>query len=394
MDSENLPVEWDREAKRRVLQALGGDERAVEEVLSHGAPPFSWKALPSVLAFPLPDEGHVSDWRGYAAEQRGDPFGFLQECFPQLRIPVQAGVSKTSAYAEAVRRGNPASHPLSGGPRLVHPEGFRMMVHEHPAGALPVIVTSSREDFEMLVHVLACRNEPVPVHPSLNGQFISGLINWQRVRRYERQWRRDHAPAGDLEWGREMARVSQVEKWRFYDRLVLLGVSPYSRVPARALGLDWDEARWQERSMALRLEHEFTHYTLLRLFGRTEQGLHDEIISDWAGITSAMGDFKASWLLTFLGLGQWPTIAEEGRLHVYSGSLSSDGLRLLGALLVEAALGLEALHRDHYDPSKRQIFLLALTQLCLETLAGKERRRTFSRALKKAERRLRMDRSR
>ena len=84
-------------------------------------------------------------------------------------------------------------------------------------------------------------------------------------------------------------------------RLILLGSAPYSNVPASDLGLDEDD--WLERSTALRLAHECTHYETLRLFGDMKNHALDEIMADTMGQLAAFGSFSAQRQRLFFGLG-------------------------------------------------------------------------------------------
>jgi hypothetical protein len=142
-------------------------------------------------------------------------------------------------------------------------------------------------------------------------------------------------------------------------------------VSAAELGLEWDAATWREKSAALRMEHEFTHYATKRLYGKMTLNVLDEIIADWAGMSSAMGDFRSAWFVRFLGLDDLPKAREDGRIHTYRQTLSDEAFRIL------APLTLQALHQAHYTSEQRPRFLLALTRLTLELLAADNRERFF-----------------
>jgi hypothetical protein len=340
-----------------VLRSLGADRETVEELSTYCENPFPVDALPQPPALPLPEEAHTTDWRDYLDEQGDDPFGFLQSRLVQLNIPIQEGVSKTAAYADVVRRGKPFDESAFGGRlTLKQPELFRVSVHEHPAGALPVLLTPNRSDFETVVQALAFRCEATTIGPAVNAQI--GYVGW---------------PA-------EMKRVTSSEKWRFLDRLIVVTDSPYSSVSAAELGLEWDAATWREKSAALRMEHEFTHYATKRLYGKMTLNVLDEIIADWAGMSSAMGDFRSAWFVRFLGLDDLPKAREDGRIHTYRQTLSDEAFRILAPLTLQAAEGLEALHQAHYTREQRPRFLLALTRLTLELLAADNRERFFGEA--------------
>ena len=97
-------------------------------------------------------------------------------------------------------------------------------------------------------------------------------------------------------------------------RLILLGSAPYSNVPASDLGLDEDD--WLERSTALRLAHECTHYETLRLFGDMKNHALDEIMADTMGQLAAFGSFSAQRQRLFFGLGPGGETC-TGRLTFY-----------------------------------------------------------------------------
>jgi len=360
---------------------LGADQPTVEELTAYCSNPFSVAALPSPPVLPLQDEAHVDDWRDYLDQPGEDLFHVLQSRLPQLNIPVRQGISKTTAYADVVRRGQAFNEADFGGRlTLEQPHLLRASVHSHPAGSLPVLTTSHRKDFETLVNALAFRCEPTPIGPSVNAHMIAGLINWDRMRRYQSYWTDRHEGSGPLDWPNEFKRVASSESWRFLDRLIILTDSPYSGVHAAELGLDWDSAEWRERSTALRLEHEFTHYATKRLYGKMTLNVLDELIADWAGMSKAMGHFRAAWFVRFLGLDAYPAVRPGARIHTYWGTLSEQAAQVLGALVLRAASGLEALHEAHYSVASRTRFLLALTQLTLELLASDFREQFFGKA--------------
>ena len=290
-----------------MLRGLSRDDAAVEAVARYCANPFPPQPLPPPPVFPLATEPHVADWSRYAAEAGGDPFAYLQRSLPQLGVPIRAGISKTDAYGRVARRGEPCLEETFGERlRLQRPQALRLVIHQHPAGALPVLVSSERGDFETLVRALACRSEPEPISSSVNAQMVAGFINWERVQRYRDAWL---AEGGSQDgWPEEMARAAREESWRFYDRFMLTCERPYSDVSASQLGLAMSEADWVEKSTLLRVEHEFTHYATKRAFGAMSLHLFDETIADFMGTTLALGTFRAEWFLRFLGLEAWPAV--------------------------------------------------------------------------------------
>src|SRR5262245_37097529 len=264
------------------------------------------------------------------------------------------------------------------------------MLHEHPAGALPVLVAADRGDFETLVRALAWRGEPRPISPAVNAQIVTGFVNWERMGRYRASWAAQVDPSVvDGLWPVEVARVAASERWRYQDRFIITGVRPYSGVSASRLGLEMTEEDWLDRSTLLRVEHEFTHYATQRVFGTMSLNLLDETISDFMGMTYALGRFRADWYLAFLGLEDWPEVRPDGRVRTYAAELSAAGFTLLGEITVRAARNLEAIAGRSYDPQQRGRFLLAAASLTLELLAGEDAGELFEEAYASAERLMR-----
>ena len=63
-----------------------------------------------------------------------------------------------------------------------------------------------------------------------------------------------------------------------------------------------DENEWLNRSYALRLAHECTHYETLRLFGDMKNHALDELVADAMGQLAAFGSFSAQRQRLFFGL--------------------------------------------------------------------------------------------
>ncbi len=377
-----------RERRRSVLRSIGsGDPAAMDEVSRYCETRFG-TVVPPVPVFPLPDEPHVADWRRYAEEAAGRPLEYLRERLPQLQIPVAEGVSKTPAYVDVTLRGRPlAAGDFEGRLELARPERLRLLIHEHPAGALPVLVAADRGDFETLVRALAWRGEPKPISPSVNAQIVTGFINWDRMRAHRAAWAAQVDPAmAEALWPVEMNRVAATERWRYQDRFIITLVHPYSDVTAAQLGLALSEAEWVERSTALRVEHEFTHYATHRVFGTMSLNLFDETLADFMGMTHALGAFRADWYLCFLGLEAWPEVRAGGRARTYASELGPAAFELLCAVTVRAARNLESLAARFYDPERRGTFLLGAAGLSLELLASDEATSLFEESYSSARR--------
>ena len=258
--------------------------------------PFSnpisvWAQSFPFRALPLPDEAHVAAWQDYACQAQVEgAWAVLQGCFGCLRFPIQAGISQTEPYQQArAGRAVPAA-ALS----LQQPDALELILQPTAAGAIPVLIAGCRADFVTLTQAFAHRNEPVVVPDSMGAAMIAGIINAHRLRAF---------------WGLRPAKSD------YQDRFILLSRGPYSGVPAAALGLD--EAAWDDLSLAIRLHHECAHYFTKRVFGVMRRHLHDELLADYAGISAALGHFRADWFLYFMGLEAYPAYRPGARLENY-----------------------------------------------------------------------------
>ena len=375
--------------RRRVLQQFGAGD-AIDELLAYCDSPFDLGSIRAAL--PLAEEPHVADWRGYARDGGSEVWNVLRERLPQLEIPIREGISATEAYGRTIRRGVPFDEADFGGTMtLVRPEALQLQIHDHPAGALPVLMPAVRADFETLYRALAGSSEPLTVNPSVNAQLISGIVNWDRVGVYRERWAAS-ADDGARSWPAEMAHIATTAPEQFYDRVILIGRGAYSSIAPERLGFKPDDERWLEGSTKIRLEHEFTHYATKRLFGAMRLNLFDELLADCMGMAYALGAFRASWFLLGLGIEPSGGLDPRGRVHAYRGTLSDRGFGVVCALLAAAASRVESLADRFYSIETRGRFLLALADLTLELLAADEGDELFedsqSRALRLEEQQL------
>ena len=154
--------------------------------------------------------------------------------FPQLRFPIQDGISQEPAYGAATRRGRIeeadafSARPAAGAPGIA-----ALTFSDGVAGLLPLLIAGTRADFEALVRAFTERNEPRDVPASMGACFVKGLNNWDRVARYRRVWEAENGTAGDDDaWREELGRFA-AQKARYQDRFVILSRGPYSGVAGR-----------------------------------------------------------------------------------------------------------------------------------------------------------------
>ena len=287
----------------------------MEELLRFGAPLLSWDEAASIDAAALPDEPQLPAWTRYAeAAREAGAFEALAAVFPQLHYPVRDGLSGTDGYRAATLRGVPPGlDPGATGLGVTRPDLIRLEIHPTVAGRIPLIIAGDRGDFERLVRALSARNEPVGVPASMGACLVRGLNDWDRVRTYRAAWEESNPLRSWDEGFQELA----ARKELYQDRFILLSTGPYSGVDAARTGLP--PAEWAARSLAIRLEHESTHYLALRATGIVRDSLVDELTADYVGLVTAFGTYRPDLALLFLGLESYPTYREGGRLQNYRG---------------------------------------------------------------------------
>jgi uncharacterized protein DUF7005 len=358
------------------LEGLGASPEETAEIAAYNENPFDLEPLTSEVRFPLPDETFVPFWELLAAEARTrGAFAVLREHLPQLRFPVRPGISGTEGYRAATRRGVPPEEvPEATGLAVERPEAIELVIHESPAGRIPLLIARRREEFVALLRALTKRNEPVPVPPAQGALMVSGYNNWSRIGELRRRWEALPAPERETAtWNQEFQRL-QGRHELYQDRFILLSDGPYSAVPAAGLGLE--EGEWRGISLTLRRDHECAHYLTRRLFGSMRNNLLDELIADYTGMVGATGRFRAAWFLRFVGLEDFPRYRPGGRLDLYRGKppLSDGAFRVLQALVKQAAESLErfdaGLPPGPRGPEETALLIAALASLGLEELAA------------------------
>jgi hypothetical protein len=355
------------------LARLGASPSEAAELAAYNENVFDLAALTPGVRFPLPDEPFVAFWAAAeaAARQRG-AVAVLGEHLPQLRFPIASGISATDSYRAATRRGvPPAEIPEATGLVLARPETVELVLHASPAGRIPLLIARGRAEFVALLQALARRNEPEEIPASQGALMVAGYNNWSRIGELKARWEAENPAGREREtWSEEFQHL-QERRELYQDRFILLSDGPYSAVPAADLGLAEEE--WRALSLAIRRDHECTHYLTRRLFGSMRNNLLDELIADYAGLVGATGRFRAHWFLRFVGLEDFPKYRPGGRLDLYRGKppLSDGAFRVLQALVVLAAENLERFDAGRPRGDDETVLTVAaLASLRLEELAG------------------------
>ena len=338
--------------------------------------PYARTEVLADRALPLEDEPLVADWLGYVHEARSTgTFDALTRHLVQLRFPIRAGMSDDDGYRRATRRGDVSAASEAGDGLVLHrPDLLDLTVPTTMAGGVPILVAGERADFVALVQALTGRNEPIDVPDAMGACLVKGLNNWSRVAAYREAWTCRTGESSTEAWAVEFQRLIP-QKVLYQDRLIILSRGPYSATPAAAAGLS--EGEWRGRSLAIRQEHELTHYFTYRVFGTMRSHVVDELVADFVGLVRGFGAYRADLALRFLGLEAFPHYRSGGRLEHYRGTppLSDAAFSAVQALATRAAHNLEALAATPALPATDDLeglgrLTLGLVSLTLEELAS------------------------
>jgi hypothetical protein len=173
-----------------------------------------------------------------------------------------------------------------------------------PAGRIPVIYTTSRENFLRALQFLNPGASALNVPASVNAFTINS--------------RSEDAPG---------------------HRIILLNEAGYSGISGKETGMTEEE--WIEKSMTLRLRHEACHYFSLRVLGGMKNHALDEVAADCAGQLAALGTLSAAHQTRFFGISEGSVIP-GGRFSFYMKNLRDDAAREVIETMETALSSLES----------------------------------------------------
>lgn len=250
-------------------------------------------------------------WEEYIDHSTGNiPFHVLRAFYPQLNFPIEEGTDKKQMYRDAVLKGSfiPSDQAL----QLQKENEITLKLHQSMAYHIPVLTVPDETDFETLIQCLIHKNNPVKIPKSLGASLISGINNWKKINNLKQKWSENNS---SLSWNEEFLKNIVPNTHLYKDRIILLSMKPYSNVNAATL--DLNNEKWKEISLKIRLEHECVHLYTLKKFGSASNNLHDELIADYIGIVAASGTYQKHWMLTFMGLEEYPKYRSGARLENY-----------------------------------------------------------------------------
>ena len=258
--------------------------------------------------------------------------------YPQLLLPIRAGMRRTEEYKNAVLGGEiPDTEP-----DFRCPEEIRAETADTPAGRAEILYLGDREDFLHAYQALAYRCEPTPIPDSVGAVTIGGLINWEKIDTH----RDAYLAAGGEDWDAEFERFT-AEKKNYRDSVILLSGGNYSNVPPEDAGLS--EQAWKEKSCLIRKFHELTHFICRGLYPEDIDALRDEVIADSIGLTAAFGFYNTRLARRFLGV-EGGVFREGGRLSHYAAQEELDeAVRRVNALIDDYAARIESAQAEGQD---------------------------------------------
>ena len=275
---------------------------------------FTSKELKTLSSFT--DEPYISAWKNYSTKsEKEGVFEVLKKCYPQLNFPIEKGIDKTQDYADAVLKGKIDCINSENNLGLNNPKGIEFLIHESIAGKVPVLKIPDNQDFTKIIQCFIYKNNPTLVPLSMGALLANGINNWDRLHTLKNDWLANNSMGN---WNQEFSKNVLTNPHLFKDKIVILSTKPYSNVTARSLGIS--EIDLKSYSYSIRLEHECTHLYTLKKYGSASNNLHDELIADYIGISKTIGNYDKGWMLTFLGLEEYPKYRKGARLENYLGN--------------------------------------------------------------------------
>ena len=228
----------------------------------------------------------------------------LSRRYPQLTLPISDETRHSELYKNTVLRGEPTDRE----PEFSFSDADRLETVSTPAGQVEVLTLGERADFEHCIRALAYRCENREIPSSTGASIISGLINWEKIRKHQEEY----LAAGGSDWNEEFARFTSDSR-NYRDTIVVLSRGYYSALPPEEAG--FPEREWMELSYTIRKYHELWHFVSRELYPENKDAVRDEVLADANGIIAALGHFDAELEGKLLGIrgGQYT----HGRLENY-----------------------------------------------------------------------------
>lgn len=268
------------------------------------------------IHFTFEDEAYINSWENYCLKStENGVFEIIKNCYPQFNFPIESGIDKSQVYVDAVLKGKTENIQLENNLKCKNLAGISLHIHKSIAGKVPVLTISDDQDFTEFVQCILYKNNPIFIPLSMGALLVNGINNWDRLRTLKKNWVENN-PLGN--WKEEFSKNVLSNPHLYKDKIIMLSTKPYSNVSASSLEIS--EVAWKSASHTIRLEHECTHLYTLKKYGCASNNLHDELIADYIGISKTFGSYNKLWMLTFMGLEEYPIYRRGARLENYLGS--------------------------------------------------------------------------
>lgn len=228
-----------------------------------------------------------------ASEFKGThPIKYLAENYPQLYLPVKTGMKDSAIYKNIIQRGDRYQEEnLNFSLSLKDTLKF----YNTPVGDVPILYFHERKDFIRFIRIMYYGCEPVDLPDSMGAVMITGIINWNTIRKH----RKEYESAGNSDWAQEFRRFTG-NKSNYTDTILVVNRGGYS-------GLDYKETKyspeeWEAISLNIRIYHELTHFVYRKLHPGVKVPVLDEIIADSTGLLYGLGKYDSDLAKKFLGI--------------------------------------------------------------------------------------------
>lgn len=217
----------------------------------------------------------------------------LANKYPQLLMPIKAGIKDSEEYKDVVLRGKPCPYKET----FIKDNKDTLERILTPVGEVDVLSLRIREDFIHAVRALGNRCEPVDIPDSTGAMAIFGLNNWEKVK-------------------------EGLEDYK--DSIIILSAGNYSNVTNIDVKnvtngeVNLTQEEWIDKSITIRKYHELTHFVMRKKYPEDIKPIRDELIADIVGLIAAFGYFDDRLLKLFLGIEN-ETYRLGGRLENYEG---------------------------------------------------------------------------
>lgn len=229
----------------------------------------------------------------------------LSRRYPQLLFPIATGTSSSSEYRDAVYFGKRYKGSLD----YSLSEKDRFMRVDTPVGSIDVLLLYNRKDFEKCACALANRCEPKIIPEAIGAFMISGLINWEKVRKYLNKQPEEECFVNSYVWN-----CLRKNNCDYLDRIILLSSGWYSGIAPEMIGLSNED--WTEKSITIRMYHEIAHFVCRSHYPKNIDVIRDEVFADMIGMIAAFGHYDVDMAKVFLGI-DGTEISENARIRYY-----------------------------------------------------------------------------